>query len=110
MSLEEMKSWLVFVVKLSIALVFALATFSACWWFAWGEALGVTVVGAAELSVVGVGLLLMRLSTSAEVTVGTKADEKVLASGGTIGMKGIGWGGCIVCFCGTGLVATGVGV
>lgn len=46
---------------------------------------------------VGVGLLLIKLSTSAEVTVGAIIDVNVLASGGTIGMKGIGWGGLTAC-------------
>lgn len=54
-----------------------------------GTELDVTVVEAVELKVVGVGLLLIKLSTSADVTVGTKIEENVLASGGTIGIKGI---------------------
>lgn len=98
-----MKSWLAFVVKLSIALVLAFLSFSKaftsvanCWLMLCGAALEVTVVGASELSVVGVGLLLIKLSTKADVTEGEKTDENVLASGGTIGMKGIGCGGLIV--------------
>lgn len=37
-----------------------------------------------------VGLLLIRLSTSADVTDGLRVVAKVFASGGTIGMKGMG--------------------
>lgn len=96
---ELIKSWLAFVVKLSIALVFAFNSFSAdtgCWLMFCEAELGLTVVAATELKVVGVGLLLIRLSTRAEVTLVCIDVVKVLASGGTIGMNGIGCGGKIV--------------
>lgn len=86
-----MNSWLAaFVVKLSIVLVFAFVSLT--WLTFCVKALEVTVVGAPELSVVGVGLLLIKLSTKADVTLGAKVVENVLASGGTIGINGIGWG------------------
>lgn len=44
----------------------------------------------------GVGLLLIKLSTKADVTLGTIGGENVLAKGGTIGINGIGCGGLIV--------------
>lgn len=84
-----MNSWLAaFVVKLSIVLVFAFVSLT--WLTFCVKALEVTVVGAPELSVVGVGLLLIKLSTKADVTLGAKVVENVLASGGTIGINGIG--------------------
>lgn len=94
--------------KLSIGVVFAFAILSATatsggvkgWLVFCGTALDVTVVGEAELKVVGVGLLLIKLSTKADVTLGEKIEEKVFASGGTIGMKGIGCGGLTLGFCG----------
>lgn len=61
------------------------------------KALEVTVVAAPELNVVGVGLLLIKLSTKAEVTLGANVVENVLASGGTIGINGIGCGGWMGC-------------
>lgn len=84
--------------KLSIALVLlALVSVSAGFIAVTGDVstfcatgLGVTVVGAAELNVVGVGLLLIKLSTRADVTLVCIVVENVLASGGTIGMNGIG--------------------
>lgn len=60
-----------------------------------------TVVEATELMVAGVGLLLIKLSTRAEVTLGAIVDENVLASGGTIGMKGIDCAVLAVCETGT---------
>jgi hypothetical protein len=94
----------VLVAKLSIALVLlALVSFSfgfevviACEVMLCKTGLEVTVVGATKLIVVGVGLLLIKLSTSADVTLVCMVVENVLASGGTIGMKGIGCGGLIV--------------
>lgn len=83
---EERKSWLA---ELSLTLVLAFASFSADCWL--GIALEVMVVDMPAL--VGVGLLLIKLSTKADVTLGSIVDENVLASGGTIGMKGIGCGG-----------------
>jgi hypothetical protein len=73
-----MKSWLaVFSVNEFIALVLAftsgsdvVATTGDDWLTLCGMALEVTVVGATELSVVGVGLLFIKLSTRAEVTLG----------------------------------------
>lgn len=95
-------------VKLLIAVGLAFVMFSDalvasvtnCWLTFWGTALDVTVVGAPKLKVVGVGLLLIKLSTNADVTLGVMDEENVLARGGTIGMNGIGWGGKIVCDCG----------
>jgi len=101
----EMKRLAVLLVKLSTALVFAFVMFSAallvsvpsCWLIFCGTALDVTVVGAPKLKVVGVGLLFIKLSTNADDTLGVRVEENVLARGGTIGMKGIGCGGLIVC-------------
>lgn len=103
-ALGVMKSWLaVFVTRLSIAVVFAFVSVSRaltsetnCCALFWGTAVVVTVVEATELIVVGVGLLLIKLSTSADVTVGFN-EVNVFAKGGTIGMNGKGCGGLIVC-------------
>lgn len=59
----------------------------------------------------GVGLLLIKLSTRADVTLGTMGGANVLVKGGTIGMNGIGCGGFIVevilvdCGCNSGFVS-----
>lgn len=95
----EMKSWLAALdANEFIALVLAFASFSNArtWLMFCGTALDVTVVGAPALCVTGVGLLLIKLSTRAEVTLGCMVEENVFASGGTIGMNGIGCGGRIV--------------
>lgn len=94
---DEIKSWLAaLVASVSIALVLAFVSLSVTCTDDCGKALDVTVVGAPDVCITGVGLLLIKLSTKADVTLGCIVDVNVFARGGTIGINGIGCGGLIV--------------